>query len=86
MKRLSWIRPSFFAWIVVPVAIYGAYTTYGEPHVIWSYDWRDDGRSYGDIASRWYVRCTYIGRGGAITEYPTNGKCGWVRFAKVAGS
>lgn len=81
-RRLLPMLP-FFVWVPVAAALYVGTGQFTKLYFIWSYDWRGDGRSYGDIASRWYVRCTYIGWGfHAYTEYPNNGKCGWVRFVK----
>lgn len=85
MKTPRLIRPSFFLWIVVPALMFGTYQLYGLPHVIWSYEWRPTGpNSYANYSARHYTRCTYLGPYGAITEYPTDGTCGWLRFAHKA--
>ncbi len=76
------IRASYFAWVIAPVCLVLGYLILGLPHVIWSYAWRDQGQGYDPHAFRYYTRCTFIGPYGAFTTYPTNGKCGWVRFFK----
>lgn len=80
MKRVLPVRASFFAWIVVPLAFYSAYSYYGLPHVIWSYAWRDAGQGYSPFAHRHYLHCTYAGPYGVFTEDAHDGACGWVRF------
>jgi hypothetical protein len=60
------------------------YQSHGLPHGIWSYSWVDQGQGYDPLAHRWYTRCTFIGPYGSITTHPTNGRCGWVVFAKKA--
>lgn len=85
MKKARLIRPAYFIWLVVPLALFALGGT-GDVYVIWSYDWRPLGpNASSDWTQRHYTRCTFIGRHGAITEYPTNGRCGWVRFARNAG-
>lgn len=73
------LRPSYFVWIIVPVALYAAYAIYGLPHLIWSYDFRG---TYTDRANRFYTRCTFIGPYGAFTTYPTDGECPWFFFSQ----
>jgi len=34
----------YFMWIIVPLALYGIYTTFGLPHGIWSYSFIDEGQ------------------------------------------
>lgn len=86
MRKPRLIRPTFFIWLVVPVLMFGTCHQYGLPHVIWSYDWRPLGpNSFADFSSRHYTRCTYLGWGWRLhTEYPTDGTCGWLRFAHKA--
>ena len=83
MRRPRLLRPSYFLWIpaLAVFLIFGG--ALGRAHVIWSYDWRDNG-TYDPAAHRHYTRCTYVGWHGAITEYPTDGRCGWLRFAHNA--
>ena len=81
MKKVRFLRAGYFIWPLVPLALF-AFGGTGEPYVIWSYDWRALGtNSREDWSQRYYTRCTYIGWSGALTEYPADGKCGWVRFA-----
>jgi len=80
--KVRFLRVSYFAWILLPAALFLAYLLFGLPHMIWSYDWLDQGHSYGDFKNRHYTRCTFIGPYGAFTTYPTNGKCGWVLLRK----
>lgn len=80
MTKARFLRLSYFAWIVPAGLVVGAYALFGLPYVIWSYEWEHNGHGYGEIDKRFYVRCSYLGPTGLITEYPTDGKCGWVRF------
>jgi len=73
---------SYFIWIIVPVIFYAAYLAFGLPHMIWNYEWRDDGQGYDPFASRRYTRCTYLGPYGEFTIYPKNSKCELLRFFK----
>lgn len=83
MKRVRFFRLSFFVWIVVPIVLWLKVALVGSPHVIFSYDWTAPRQaSYGDFEARHYVRCSFLGFHGVITEFPSNGKCPWVRFAK----
>ncbi|MBN8520825.1 MAG: hypothetical protein J0L77_02865 [Alphaproteobacteria bacterium] len=86
MNRTRFLRLSFFLWIVVPIGLCLTVALGGSPHVIFSYDWSTPRHaSYGDFEARHYTRCTFIGFYGVITEYPSNGKCDWLRFAKKPG-
>lgn len=85
MKPVPLLRPAYFLWLIVPVAVWLLIGVFGLPHVIWSYDWNGGGRGYGGMEGRHYTRCTYVGPHGAVTEHPGNGRCGWVRFAKKPG-
>ena len=78
-------RPSYFIWVVVPLALYAGYLVFGLPHFIWSYQWRDNGQGYDPFAYRYYLRCDYIGPYGLMTDAsPVGGKCAWFRFYKDA--
>lgn len=81
MMRALFFKPSYLLWIAVPLAAYLGYAVYGLPHAIWSYDFQAP--NYSDFSARYYTRCTYLGPYGAYTEYPTDGRCGWVRFVKT---
>ena len=78
------LRFSFFIWVIVPVAIYLAYLTFGLPHMIWSYEFRQIGpaSTANPFAGRYYTRCTYIGPYGAFSSSASNGKCALVSFFK----
>ncbi len=84
MTKPRLLRPAYFAWIVVPVALYAAYATLGLPHLVWSYDY------VGSRDASWsetrFTRCTYLGPNGAITIRPADGSCAWVAFFKAASS
>ena len=77
--RPRFVRASYFAWAIVPAAIYAGYQVYGLPHAIWTYDFYG---SRSDWARRTYTRCTFVGPYGEFTTYPTDGKCPWVAFFK----
>lgn len=81
MRLLRALRALFLVWVIVPLALLAAYHIWGLPHFIWSYSFRGGEQGF---TSRWYVRCTYLGPYGAVVTHPTNGKCGWVRFATEA--
>ena len=72
------LRPAYFAWVAVPVALYAAYATLGLPHLVWSYDYV--GKPHASWSATHFIRCTYVGPYGAITIRPTNGSCSWVAF------
>lgn len=76
------IRPVFFIWAIVPVALYMAYHTTGLPipYLNWSYDFRiADG--FDPWAERAYTRCTYASPSlDYITIYPADGYCPRIKF------
>ena len=76
------IRPVYFIWIVVPIALYLAFLLFGLPHMALSYTFRDNGQGYDPFAYRWYLTCTYEGPYGSRKIYAANGKCPWFRFYK----
>lgn len=87
MRKPHLIRPGYFAWIAMPLAIYGLYLTLGWPHLLWSYTWTPRGPdSHAEFSQRYYTRCTYVGPYGPIIIRPADGSCGLVRFAKSPGS
>ncbi len=87
--NVRFFRLSYLLWLVVPLAAYLVVTTYGWPHLRWSYVWRDDGQGYEPFAERFYIRCTYLDLTGlgptqAFTlHHPANGHCPLIRFAKA---
>jgi len=84
MKKLRFLRPGYFIWLAVPLALF-ALGVSGDLYVLWSYDWRALGAdSRENWSQRHYTRCTYVGRSGTLTDYPADGKCGLVRFASSA--
>ena len=83
MKRVRFVRARYFVWTVVPLALFAFGGAPGDVHVIWSYEWRPLGSDSGkDFSQRHYTRCTYAGARSVITEYPADGKCGWLRFSR----
>ncbi len=77
------LHPRFFVWVIVPVMLAGVYLTYGLPHPIWSYSWRDEGRGFDPLAKRFYTSCTYVGPYGNFTErHPKDGNCHWFVMRK----
>lgn len=86
MKKVRFLRPGYFVWVLAPLALFAS-GGLGDPHVIWSYEWRALGtNARQDWSQRYYTRCIYIGRAGTLIEYPDNGKCGWIRFAPARGA
>ena len=82
--KLRLLRASFFIWVIVPVAVYLAYLTFGLPHMIWSYEYRQVGpaSSANPFAGRYYTRCTFIGPYGSFSTSAKNGKCSLISFFK----
>ena len=82
-NRVPWVRPSFFVFVLVPLALWLIYQAYGLPHPIWSYAWIDQGQGYGPLKHRHYTRCTYLGPYGAFTDrHPADGTCHWFVLRK----
>lgn len=75
--RVSFLKPSYFLWVIVPVAGFMAYQAWGLPNLIFSYDFRAASHDPFVKGGRYYTRCTYLGYWGATTTYPTNGRCNW---------
>lgn len=85
MKKVPFLRASYFIWPVLPLALAAFIGTQGLPHVIWSYEWQPTGaNSHADFSRRFYTRCTYASWRGTVTDYPVDGRCGWFRFAHDA--
>lgn len=84
MSRVPLIRPSFFVWVVIPLAMWLVYATFGLPHIRWSYEFH--AKSYDPAAERYYTRCTFIGIYGSFTITPTNGTCDWFIMRKRKGA
>lgn len=82
MIRPRLLRLSYMLWIVGPLAVYGAYHTWGLPHAIWAYSYVGG----SDFSDRRYITCTFTGPYGEFTVPASNGKCGWVLFRKKPGS
>lgn len=79
--KVRFVRAVYFVWIIVPLMILLAWQMAGLPHVIWSYDFLNEGQGFDPFAPRTYTRCTYIGPYGAFTDYsPRGGACAWFRF------
>lgn len=73
---------AMFVWIVLPVAGYIAYATWGAPHFAWSYRFEDNGDPYNPLAERHYLDCTFIGPYGGFTVPAESGRCSWIKFFK----
>lgn len=80
--KVRLIRASFFWWLIVPITLFGAYQSFGLPHLIWSYQFLDNGNPYDLDVPRTYTRCTFVGPFGVFTVPASRGKCGLVRFFK----
>lgn len=81
--KVRFLRAGYFVWIVFVLAGFMAWLALGFPHLLWSYEWRDDGQGYSPYAKRFYMRCTWVGPYGTFIEhFPKEGKCGWLRFEK----
>lgn len=76
------VRISFFVWIAVLAALYGAYAVYGLPHVAWSYSFHVAGNDRWSFADRWYTNCRFYGPFGQFTIYPDDGRCPWFVFRR----
>lgn len=76
---------AMFFWLALPLAAYAAYVAYGLPHMIWSYDFHDNGDRYNPLAQRIYIDCTFWGPYGRFTIPADAGRCGWVEFFKPTG-
>lgn len=84
--KIRFLRASYFIWVIILVAVGLIYQTYGLPHMIWSYDFRNNGQGYDPFADRYYTRCTYIGPYGSFTDrFPQNGSCDWFQLHKSSG-
>ncbi|WP_306260371.1 hypothetical protein [Pararhizobium sp. IMCC21322] len=73
------IRPVYFVWVIVPIALYLAYQIYGTPYLNWSYDFYSDGGN-DPFAERHYTRCTYTNFRTEITIHPGDGNCPRIKF------
>lgn len=82
MRTVRFVRLHDFVWVPVVAALVLGLSAMGAPYVIWSYDFRAASMA---SAPRVYTRCTYVGVRGTITDYPGNGRCGWVRFGHPTG-
>lgn len=76
---------SLFLWIAGAALVYGLCAVHGLPHLIWSYEFRDNGDPHNPYAERYYTACTFLGPHGAFRVPASNGRCGWVRFFKDQG-
>ena len=80
-------RLRFMIWIIVPVALYVAYATFGLPHIRWSYTWLDEGQGFEPLAQRYYTRCSFLGPFGQFDiHHPAQGTCAWIIFRKAPAS
>lgn len=70
------VHLSYFAWVVVPVALYGVYAAFGTPHGLWEYDYVH--RFASD--DPYHTSCTYLGATGARTVPAPDGRCWWIVF------
>lgn len=73
---------TLFFWVALPIAGYVAYGLYGMPHVIFSYNFHDNGDQFNPLAKRTYTQCVFIGPYGGFKVPAENGRCGWVKFFK----
>ncbi len=82
--KIRFLRFSFFIWVLMPITVYLAYLTFGLPHMIWSYEYRQVGlsSSANPFAGRYYTRCTFIGPYGSFSTPAKNGKCSLISFFK----
>jgi hypothetical protein len=76
------IRPSYFVWLIVPIATFAFIQAWGLPHVIWNYTYRGD----ASRPSFRYIACSYVGPSGEFWLSANNGECSWIRFRKTVGS
>ncbi len=77
---------ALFLWILIPLAFWWAYATYGTPHIVTSYRFHDNGDIYNPRAHRRYIDCDYLGVHGWKTASAKDARCPWVRFFKAEDS
>lgn len=70
---------ALFAWLLVPLALWGSVTFWGTPHLVISYSFLDNGDRYNPVAERHYVSCTYLSWSGQRSVHALDGKCPWLR-------
>jgi hypothetical protein len=74
---------ALFLWLALPLAGYLTYVTHGTPHMIWSYEFHDNGSRYDLTVPRHYTSCTYVGWGWkTVTASAVGARCPWVRLFK----
>ena len=73
---------AMFVWVVLPLAGYAAYATWGVPHFCWSYRFEDNGDPFNPLAKRHYLECSFVGPLGELTLPAEAGRCPWIRFFK----
>ncbi|MEM8634383.1 MAG: hypothetical protein AAGF33_05340, partial [Pseudomonadota bacterium] len=67
---------ALFAWLIVPLGLYGIYAAYGTPYAIWSYTFHDKRDPSNSFAERYYTTCTYVGWGWhSLQRTAQGGKC-----------
>ena len=79
--RVSFLKPSYFIWLLALGLGYASTQIVGLPHLRFSYDFRTTENPYDPFAERYYTRCTYLGPNGQFTiRHPENGTCAVVRL------
>lgn len=76
---------SLFLWLIGAGFIYSIYASQGLPHMIWSYEFLDNGDEYNPLAERYFTSCTFVGLYGSFTVAASDGDCGFVRFFREQG-
>ncbi|MEM8786872.1 MAG: hypothetical protein AAGE76_01270 [Pseudomonadota bacterium] len=70
---------ALFLWLAVPLGLYGVYTHWGTPHLVYEYTFTGGSRSDPRLP-RHYLTCRYIGWHGSVIAPAQAGRCPWVRF------
>lgn len=79
--KSSFFYLGFVAWVPLAAVLYGGYLTYGLPHFLWAYEWREFVAAAQ--TNRRNVTCTHLGPYGGFKVPAVAGQCAWVVFRKA---
>lgn len=66
---------ALFLWVLVPLGLWFAVTTWRTPHVTLTHRFLDNGDRWNPRAERTYIDCTYYGFAGTFTVDAEHGTC-----------